>query len=152
EGADVVIVSPDKDFQQLLDARISIFRPSRRGEDFEPITMESFRQKYGLEPLQFIDMLALMGDSSDNVPGVHGIGEKTALKLLKKYGSVEKLLDHAEEIKGKRARNGLLEHHDEALLSKKLVTIKTDVDVDVDWHRFRRAHPNREELLALFSE
>ena len=152
EGADVVIVSPDKDFQQLLDARISICRPSHRGEDFEPVTVETFRSKYGLEPLQFIDMLALMGDSSDNVPGVHGIGEKTALKLLKTYGSVEKLLDRAEDIKGKRARNGLLEHHDEALLSKKLVTIKTDVDVDVDWHRFRRANPNQEELLTLFNE
>ncbi len=152
EGAEVVIVSPDKDFQQLLDSRISIFRPAHRGEDFDPITVDTFRDKYGLEPRQFIDMLALMGDSSDNIPGVHGIGEKTAMKLLKKYGSVEHLLEHAADIKGKRAREGLLEHHDDALLSKKLVTIKTDVDVDVDWHQFKRARPRRDELLTLFNE
>ncbi|MEX0820719.1 MAG: DNA polymerase I [Rhodothermales bacterium] len=152
EGADVVIVSPDKDFQQLLDPHISIFKPARRGEQFDPITADSFREKYGLDPDQFIDMLALMGDSSDNVPGVRGIGEKTAMKLLKKYGSVEELLEHAEDIKGKRAREGLLEYRDEALLSKRLVTIKTDVDVDVDWHRFKRANPDRSELLTLFKE
>ncbi len=152
EGTEVVIVSPDKDFQQLLDERISIFRPAHRGEEFDPITVQSFEEKYGLKPAQFIDMLALMGDSSDNVPGVRGIGEKTAMKLLKKHGSVEELVKHAADLKGKRAREGLLNHSDDALLSKRLVTIKTDVDVNVDWHRFKRAHPNRDELLSLFSE
>lgn len=152
EGADVVIVSPDKDFQQLLDRHISIFRPAHRGEDFDPITAESFREKYELEPKQFIDMLALMGDTSDNVPGVPGIGEKTAMKLLKEYGSVETLLEHAADIKGKRAREGLLEHRDDALLSKKLVTIKTDCEVNLDWHAFKRATPDRDKLLSLFSE
>lgn len=152
EGAEVVIVSSDKDFQQLLSERISIFRPAHRGEEFDPITEDSFREKYGLEPQQFIDMLALMGDTSDNIPGVHGIGEKTAMKLLKKYGTVEALVEHAGDIKGKRAREGLLKHREDALLSKKLVTIKTDCDVDIDWKRFHRANPNREELLSLFSE
>ncbi len=152
EGAEVVIVSPDKDFQQLLDSQISIFRPAHRGEEFDPITADSFRQKYELEPRQFIDMLALMGDASDNVPGVPGIGEKTAMKLLHDYGTVEALLEHAEEIKGKRAREGLLAHHDDALLSKKLVTIKTDCEVNLDWHAFKRAKPDRDKLLSLFSE
>lgn len=152
EGADVVIVSPDKDFQQLLSPSISIFRPSHRGEEFDPITMETFRDRYGLEPRQFIDMLALMGDASDNIPGVPGIGEKTAMQLLQDYGSVESLVDHASDIKGKRAREGLTDHRDEALLSKKLVTIKTDLDVSVDWQAFHRAHPNRDRLLSLFSE
>ena len=152
EGAHVVIVSPDKDFQQLLDPCISICRPSHRGEEFDPITMDSFREKYGLEPLQFIDMLALMGDTTDNVPGVPGIGEKTAMQLLQDYGSVEALIEHAPEVKGKRAREGLIEHRDDALISKKLVTIKTDLDLEVDWDTFHRARPNKDSLLALFGD
>ena len=152
DGAHVVIVSSDKDFQQLLSDRISIFRPSHRGEDFDPITLETFRDKYDLDPKQFIDMLALMGDTSDNVPGVPGIGEKTAMKLLQEYGSVESLLEHAGDIKGKRAREGLQEHREDALLSKQLVTIKTDCEVDLDWHAFKRARPDRDRVLSLFNE
>src|SRR5690606_19792309 len=140
EGTEVVIVSADKDFQQLLSDRISVLRPSHRGEEFDPITEESFREKYGLDPAQFIDVLALMGDSSDNVPGVPGIGEKTAISLLQEYHSVENLVEQADQIKAKRPREGLLHHRDDALLSKALVTIKTDVDIDIDWHQFRRAH------------
>ncbi len=152
DAADVVIVSPDKDFQQLLSRRISIFRPAHRGEDFDPITAERFETENGVAPIQFIDMLALMGDASDNVPGVPGIGPKTAAQLIADYGSVENLLDHAEEVKGKRAREGLLAHRDDALMSKELVTIKTDVEVDFDWHDFHRARPDLPRLLALFRE
>jgi DNA polymerase I len=152
DGATVVIVSPDKDFQQLISERISVFRPAYRGEEFDPITLESFREKFGLEPLQFIDILALMGDASDNVPGVPGIGEKTAVKLVQEYGSVEKLLDHADDIKGKRAREGLQNHAADARLSKQLVTIKTDCDVDLDWHTLKRAAPDLGQLEQLFAE
>lgn len=152
EDADVIIVSPDKDFQQLLSDRVTICRPAHRGEEFDPITADSFREKFGLEPVQFIDMLALMGDSSDNVPGVPGIGEKTAMKLLQDYGSVETLLEHAEDIKGKRAREGLLGHREDAVLSKQLVTIKTDLELPLDWHAFRRTSPDTEQLAALFTE
>ena len=152
DGAEVVIVSPDKDFQQLLSDRVSIFRPAHRGEDFDPITDERFREKHGVEPIQFIDMLALMGDASDNVPGVPGIGPKTAAKLIAEYGSVENLLDHADEIKGKKAREGLQNHPDDARLSKALVTIKTDLDVDLDWHTLKRVNPDRRKLLAMFRQ
>jgi DNA polymerase-1 len=152
DGANVVIVSPDKDFQQLLSRRVSIFKPAYRGESFDPITEESFRDKFGLEPGQFIDVLALMGDASDNVPGVPGIGEKTAVKLVTEYGSVEELLAHAEDVKGKRAREGLLSHRDAAVLSKKLVTIKTDVDISVDWHTLRRSSPDDAVVAHLFSQ
>ncbi len=76
EGVDAVIVSPDKDFMQLVEPHITQFRPAYRGESFDPITEDSFREKYGVEPIQFIDILALMGDSADNVPGVTGIGER----------------------------------------------------------------------------
>jgi DNA polymerase I len=152
DGAEVVIVSPDKDFQQLISDKVSIFRPAYRGEEFDPITLETFREKFGLEPPQFIDILALMGDSSDNVPGVPGIGEKTAMKLIQEYGSVEKLLEHAEDVKGKRAREGLQNHADDARLSKQLVTIKTDCEVDLDWHTLKRAAPNLPKLEQLFAE
>ncbi|ARA91719.1 DNA polymerase I [Rhodothermaceae bacterium RA] len=149
DGAEVVIVSPDKDFQQLLGPRISIFRPSYRGEDFDPITAERFREKYGLEPRQFIDVLALWGDSSDNVPGVPLIGEKTAVKLLQTYPSLEDLIAHADEIGGKRGQN-LKDYAEQARISKQLVTIKTDVDIDLDWHTLHRANPDFQRLTALF--
>ncbi len=136
EGGEVVIVSPDKDFRQLLSPSVSIFRPAHRGEQFDMMTVDSFREQYGLEPEQFIDVLALMGDASDNVPGVPGIGEKTAIKLLQEYESVENLLEHADDIKGKKAREGLQNHRANALMSKRLVTIQTDIDVDVDWEGF----------------
>ncbi len=152
DGADVVIVSPDKDFQQLLSEHISIYRPAYRGESFDLITLASFREKYGVEPKQFIDILALMGDASDNVPGVPGIGEKTAVKLIQQYGSVENLLEHVDEVKGKRAREGLMNHAEDALLSKRLVTIKTDVDVGLDWHALHMSKPNLPRLRALFRE
>ncbi len=152
EDAEVVIVSPDKDFKQLLGPRVSIFKPARQGESFDPITDASFREETGLDPLKFIDMLALMGDSSDNIPGVPGIGPKTAVKLLQKYESVENLIDHADELTGKRAREGMQNHAEDARMSKKLVRIRTDCDVGVDWHQLRRQKPHREKLEGLFRE
>ena len=150
DGAEVVIVSPDKDFKQLLSDKVSIYKPAKGDQDFEIRTGETFREEYGLDPAQFIDMLALMGDSSDNVPGVYGIGEKTAQKLLREYHSVENLIDHADDLSGKRAREGMQEHADDARLSKRLVRIRTDLDVGLDWHELRRKEPNERKLSALF--
>ena len=152
EGVDTVIVSPDKDFMQLIDPHISQFRPAYRGESFDPITVASFREKYGLEPIQFVDVLALMGDSADNVPGVSGIGEKTAMKLLAEYGSVENLIAHADELPGKRAREGMQNEADMALLSKKLVTIKTDVPLDLGWDDFLCKAPDLKQIRTLFDD
>lgn len=152
DGAEAVIVSPDKDFRQLLSGHISQFRPAYRGESFDIMTGDTFREKYGLEPVQFIDLLALMGDSADNIPGVHGIGEKTAMKLIKEYGSVENLLQHADEVTGKRAREGLQNHAEDALLSKKLVTIRTDVEVPETWDDFVVRRPDMARVRELFSE
>ena len=149
DSAEVVIVSPDKDFQQLISPLVSVFRPAYRGEEFDPVTLDVFREKYGVEPIQFIDILALMGDKADNVPGVPGIGEKGAMKLIQEYGTVEELLDHREEIKGKKAREGLQNHANDALLSKKLVTIKTDVELDFEWETLKRSRPHHEQLAAL---
>ena len=151
DDADVVIVSPDKDFQQLLSDNVTIYKPARSGQEFDPLTPETFHEEYGLEPHQFIDMLALWGDSSDNVPGVPLIGEKTSAKLLKEYDTVENLIEHAEDVGGKRGQN-LEEYADQAHLSKKLVTIKTDVDVSFDWHILRQAEPDMQQLQAIFEE
>jgi len=152
DDADIVIVSPDKDFMQLLSERISMLRPAYRGEAFNPITPDTFREKYGLEPIQFIDVLALMGDASDNVPGVPGIGEKTAIKLLAEYGSVETLLENVDKVTGKRAKEGLENNASDAILSKKLVTILTDVPVKLTWEDFRRHAPDYPRLQSLFED
>lgn len=152
EGVDAVIVSPDKDFQQLIDGHVTQFRPAYRGESFDPITEESFREKYGVAPIQFIDILALMGDSADNVPGVSGIGEKTAMKLIAEYGSVETLIEHADDLKGKRAREGMQNEADMAMLSKKLVTIKTDVPLDLGWDDFLCKAPDLQQIRELFDD
>ncbi|MEM8484530.1 MAG: DNA polymerase I [Bacteroidota bacterium] len=152
DGAEVVIVSPDKDFQQLITDRITMLRPAYRGEEFDPITITKFKEKYDLDPIQFIDILALMGDKADNVPGVHGIGEKGAMKLIQTYGTVENLLEHVDEVKGKRAKEGLTNQRKEALLSKALVTIKTDVEVDLDWHALKQSRPDTARIDMLATE
>lgn len=152
DGADVVIVSPDKDFKQLLTEQVFIYKPARGDQDFEVLTAEGFRETYELDPAQFVDMLALMGDSSDNVPGVYGIGEKTAQKLLREYHSVENLIDHADELSGKRAREGMQEHAEEARMSKRLVRIRTELDVGLQWHQLRCSDPDDRALRALFRE
>jgi len=149
DGADVVIVSPDKDFKQLLTEKVSIYKPSRGDKDFEVITDEDFREEYELDPIQFIDMLALWGDTSDNVPGVPNIGEKTSMKYLKDYYDVEEVIENADEIGGKRGEN-LKEYADEARMSKRLVRIRTDLDVGMDWHQLRRANPDEQALRSLF--
>ncbi len=153
EGVRAVIFSPDKDFRQLLSDCVCMLRPPYMGETFDQETPETFAEKYGgLEPRQFIDLLALMGDAADNVPGVPGIGEKTAVQLIAEYGSVENLIEHAAELKGKRAREGMTNHAEDALLSKRLVTIATDVELDLDWHTLRRTDPDLDAIEALFNE
>jgi len=151
DGADVVIVSPDKDFKQLLSEKVSIYKPARGDKDFEIITDEDFRDEYGLDPVQFIDMLALWGDTSDNVPGVPNIGEKTSMKYLKDYYDVDEVIENADEIGGKRGQN-LKEYADDARMSKRLVRIRTDLDVNMDWHHLRRAKPDEQTLRSLFRE
>lgn len=153
DGVNVVIFSADKDFRQLLSERVAMLRPAYKGEAFDLETADTFRERYeGLEPAQFVDVLALMGDASDNVPGVPGIGEKTAVKLIRDYGSLENLLAHAEEVPGKRAREGLLAHREDALLSKQLVRIVTDLDLEVDWAQLRLTAPDVAAVEAIFDE
>ncbi len=130
-GLDVYLVTSDKDFMQCLGDHIHMLRPGRRGEDYAPFTAEDVRERYGIEPSQTIDILGLMGDSSDNVPGVPQVGEKTAQRLVLEYGSVEEVLKHADEIPQRRVRENLIEYAEQALLSKELVTIDTEVPLDL---------------------
>ena len=151
DGAKVVIVSPDKDFKQLLSEQVSIYKPARGDQDFEILTDASFREEMELAPAQFVDMLALWGDASDNVPGVPLIGEKTSAKLLREYHDIETLIAHAEDVGGKRGQN-LQEYADQARMSKRLVQIKTDLDIALDWHTLLAATPEEDDLREVFEE
>ncbi len=132
EGFEVFMVTPDKDFMQLLTDRIKMLKPAKGGNPPEIITPQDVMEKYGLsDPKQFIDILALMGDTADNIPGVKGVGEKTAAKLISQYGSIEQLYDHLDEIKGK-LKEKLENDKENAFISKKLATIILDVPVAWD--------------------
>lgn len=148
DGFLVDIASPDKDFFQLLRPGIRLLRPSPRGTapGLVPYGPEEFEQEWDLRPEQFVDMLALCGDPSDNVPGVRGIGSKTAPRLIAQFGSLENLLSNASEVAVKRARTPLMTEDGQlsALLSKKLVTIKTDLNLPVlrqPWSHFLLKQP-----------
>ena len=132
---DCYIVSGDKDFMQLINERVFLYTP-RKGGEVKVIDDQGVEEKFGCSPQQVIDILSLMGDSSDNVPGVPGIGEKGASKLIQQYGSLEGIYDHLDEIKNKRQKQNLIEHRDLAFLSRDLVTIHTDLDLPSDKEAF----------------
>ena len=132
KGLDVFIVSGDKDFMQLINDKIFLYAPSGRQADIKIYDREGVIEKWGVPPEKIIDLLGLMGDSSDNVPGVLGVGEKTAVKLINEYGSLESSLDNANHVKNKRAREGLLNSKENAILSKELVTIETQMDLEIN--------------------
>ncbi|MGI6011773.1 MAG: DNA polymerase I [Ruminococcus sp.] len=136
---DVTIVSGDRDLLQLAQEHVKIRIPKTKGgktvtEDYYAADV---MEKYQVTPLQFIEVKGLMGDASDNIPGIPGVGEKTATKLIKEYGSIENAHDHLEEIKPNKAREALREYYDQAMLSKDLATIRTDCPLEYDWESAR---------------
>ena len=145
------IISGDKDFMQLVDSNIKLHSPGKNGATiiYGP---EEVKKKWGVPPSQIVDLLGLMGDSSDNVPGVRGVGVKTAVKLLEKYGSFEKILENADDIENKKIRDCLKNESELAYLSKKLVTIKTDMDLDVDFKDLKLKEFNLKKLTNIFDE
>jgi len=148
-GLQAAIVTGDKDFFQLVRDGIRVYNPKDEGTWYDP---EGVLQKFGVAPAQVCDVLALMGDSIDNVKGVPGIGEKGARELIATYGSLASLLEHAAEIKQKKYREGLLAHADQARQSRELVTIRTDVDVPFEAERFRFKGADRERCYELFAK
>jgi len=146
------MVTPDKDFAQLVSERSFIYKPGRMGDAAELLALAQIREKWGVEkPNQVIDILGLWGDASDNIPGVPGIGEKTAVKLIAQYGSVENLLAHTGELKGK-LRENLEKYRDQALLSKRLATINCETPVEVDLNGLKVRLPDEDKLKQLLIE
>ncbi len=152
EGFLTYLVTPDKDFHQLVTDRIWVWKPGRQGATFELLGVDEVLDRWKVKRVdQVIDVLGLMGDTSDNVPGVPGVGEKTAQKLISQFDSVENLLQHTDELKGKQ-KERIEENAEQAQLSKSLVTIMTDVPHDFTLDSFARAEVDEKALTSLFME
>src|SRR6059058_4522526 len=154
-GVNAVVVSGDKDFQQLVKPGVWLLNPGRGGSanvEEHWVGPENADERLGVAPQFVTDYLALVGDSSDNIPGVRGIGDKTAAELVKQYGHLESILEHAPEITKKRPREALLEHAENARLSKELVTIRDDLAVSLDLDSLRVRNPDYPRLRDLYLE
>ena len=150
-GVETYMLTPDKDYGQLVRDNIFQFRP-RHGGGYEKMGPKEVCAKYGIENTdQIIDLLALMGDSSDNFPGCPGVGEKTAVKLIEEFGNIDNLLEHSDQIKGK-LREKVEAHVDDIRMSKFLATIRTDVPIELDLDSLQLREPDEEKLRALFAE
>ncbi len=150
EGIDSFLVTSDKDFMQLVSSRTKLYRPGKFGNDDEIIDENGVVEKFGVGPEKVIEILGLIGDTSDNVPGVPGIGPKTAAPLIEKYGTIENVLKNVESIPQKGVREKLQHNKELALLSKKLVTIDINVPIEIDLHALKASEPNNAKLLELF--
>jgi DNA polymerase-1 len=147
-GVRVKIASGDKDLLQLVTARVTIV-DTMKDKSYD---MDGVVERFGVPPDRVVDVLGLAGDSSDNIPGVPGIGEKTAVKLVSNYGSLDDILSRLEELKGGRLKSNLMEYADQARLSRELATIRTDLDLDVSLEDLVRQNLDADALRALFSE
>jgi DNA polymerase I len=152
EGVITFMVTADKDYMQLISPRIKMYKPGKAGGDPEIVDETGVHEKFGVTPERVVDVLGLVGDKSDNVPGVPGIGDKTAIPLIQTYGSMEELYKHIDEIPQRGVREKLLTHKDLAFLSKQLVTINTDVPVQINFHELRATPRDSARLRALFTD
>ncbi|MCH4553986.1 DNA polymerase I [Aestuariibaculum lutulentum] len=152
QGYQTFMVTPDKDFAQLVSENIFMYRPKSFGGGYETWGIEEVKKKFEVtDPLQVIDFLGMMGDSSDNIPGLPGVGEKTAKKFIAEYGSMEGLLENTHELKGKM-KEKIEANKDLGLLSKKLATIMLDVPVEFDEHDFEMSTPDIEKVTTIFND
>lgn len=149
-GINTYMMTPDKDYGQLVGEHVFMYRPKYGDKDFEVMGVEEVKAKFDIQsPLQVIDMLGLMGDTADNIPGCPGVGEKTAQKLIAQFGSIENLLAHTDELKG-AIKKKVEENKEQITFSKFLATIKTDVPIALDMEALKREEPDEEELRRLF--
>ncbi|MDB4951600.1 MAG: polymerase [Gemmatimonadetes bacterium] len=154
-GLETVIVSGDKDFYQLIRDGVCLLNPGRGGPtavEEEWVDTRNAHERLGVPPKHVVDYLGLIGDTSDNVPGVRGIGPKTAIGLIEEFGHIEQILERVAEIKAKRPREALETHRGDVLLSKQLVTIRLDLPVPLDLEALRREEPDRAKLKDIFLE
>ncbi|WP_373709243.1 DNA polymerase I [Kaistella sp.] len=152
EGYEVFMVTPDKDFAQLVTDRVKIYKPGLKGAEFEILGVEEVKAKYEIEdPKQVIDFLAMMGDAVDNIPGLEGVGEKTAKKFLKEYGSIENLLANTADLKGK-LKEKVENSAERGILSKKLATIICDAPIEFHQEQYDLDTPDFEKVKEVFDE
>lgn len=152
DGYEVKVISGDKDLTQLSSPATTVGITRKGITDIEEYTPEHVSEKYGLTPEQIIDMKGLMGDQSDNIPGVPGVGEKTAIKLLKEFATLENLLSSIEQVSGNKLKEKLEEFKDQALMSKQLATIERQAPIEVDLENAAYEGFTRERLIALFKD
>lgn len=151
-GLDAYMMTPDKDYAQLVAPHITMCRPARGGGALEKLGPEEVKAKYSLEsPEQVIDLLGLMGDTADNIPGCPGVGEKTAVKLIGQFGSIEQLLSRTDELKGAMKRK-VEENAEQIRFSRFLATIKTDVPITADFEQMKLTTPDVKQLQEIFEE
>lgn len=151
-GGESIILSGDRDLFQLVSEQVTVCFPKSKGQEMEIVTPEYLAEHYGLTPARVIDMKGLMGDKSDNIPGINGVGEKTAKKLLDDYETVENLYAHLDDLKGKKLYDKLLAGKEDALLSKELATIKRDVPIDFEKLDFSFDAPDVARLTTFYKE
>lgn len=151
-GGESIILSGDRDLFQLVSEQVTVCFPKSKGQEMEIVTPEYLAEHYGLTPARVIEMKGLMGDKSDNIPGINGVGEKTAKKLLDDYETVENLYAHLEDLKGKKLYDKLLAGKEDALLSKELATIKRDVPIDFEKLDFSFDAPDVARLTTFYKE
>ena len=152
EGMEAYAITPDKDFIQLINDKVKVIKPGRSTDEIVVIDSAKVKADYGFEPKQMIDYLALIGDSSDDIPGVAGVGPKTATPLIQEFGSLEKIYANLDKINKKGLRTKLEEAKETAFLSKELATILTEVPLDFDIHDAVFKKPDLSNLLKLFNE
>lgn len=151
-GITTYMMTPDKDYGQLVGENVFMYRPRHNDKAFEVMGVEEVKNKYAIQsPLQVIDLLGLMGDASDNIPGCPGVGEKTAQKLIAQFGNIENLLAHTDQLKG-TLRTKVEENRKQIEFSRFLATIKTDVPLPLDMDALKRESPDEEELRKIFQE
>lgn len=151
-GINTYMMTPDKDYGQLVSEHVFMYRPKYGDKDFDIMGVDEVKEKFNIEsPAQVIDMLGLMGDTADNIPGCPGVGEKTAQKLIAQFGSIESLLAHTNELKG-AIKKKVEENEEQIRFSKFLATIKTDVPVELDMETLKRREPDEKELRRIFEQ